>query len=53
MKEIPDKIYLQIDPSQEYEQWDEDVTWCEDKINDTDIEYIRVKNERTCFSEDK
>jgi len=32
----PGKIYLQY--------YDEDIpetTWCEDKINDTDVEYIR------------
>ena len=30
-------IYLQ------WEEWSEDegVTWCQDKINDTDVEYIR------------
>jgi len=29
----PDRIYLQYDP-------DGETTWCEDKINDDDIEYV-------------
>jgi hypothetical protein len=32
---IPDKIYLQIEDETE-------VTWCVDRINDTDVEYLRV-----------
>lgn len=50
MKRIPDKIYLQFHgqdscelPDTDLEQYDEEseVTWCEDRINDTDVEYIR------------
>lgn len=50
MKQIPSKIYLQvhgdasleeIDDLEKYDEWSE-VTWCEDKIYDTDIEYSRV-----------
>ena len=48
MENIPDKIYLQIGEDAELlvgEDFGElyDVTWCQDKINDTDIEYIRVE----------
>ena len=41
----PAKIYLQVDPEGERpEVLDclEGVTWCQDKINDNDVEYIRA-----------
>jgi len=40
MKTIPEKIYLQVDG----EPWTElgGITWCQDKINDTDVEYVIV-----------
>ena len=38
-EKIPDKIYLQIKDEDGDDQ--DDWTWCIDKINDTDIEYIR------------
>ena len=43
----PDKIYLQVDPEGESaydskEEFVEGVTWCQDKINDNDVEYIRT-----------
>jgi hypothetical protein len=38
----PEKIYLQIDPEGEKAtDYLDGITWCEDKINDTDVEYIR------------
>lgn len=41
MKKPPEKIYLQ----QSEDGWSEHgVTWCKDKINDHDVEYIRKKN---------
>ena len=44
MKHIPNKIYLNIgcDPK-EVKDFNElsEVTWCADKINDSDIEYQR------------
>ena len=40
----PDKIYLQI-TDDEGEHSDE-ITWCVDKINDDDVEYIRVNKQR-------
>ena len=45
--EPPERIYLQTDPEGEKPQDDwisgpEDVTWCENRINDTDIEYVRT-----------
>ena len=46
MKNIPRKIYLQIDPENEKPKDFKDlveVTWCQDKINDTDIEYELAK----------
>lgn len=45
MTNLPEKIYLQVDPEEENpELFDppyEGVTWCTDKINDNDVEYIR------------
>ncbi|MFC1996979.1 hypothetical protein ACFLXI_05150 [Chloroflexota bacterium] len=36
-KKAPDKIWLQ------FEEWEFDCpTWCSDKINDSDNEYIRI-----------
>jgi hypothetical protein len=36
-------IYLQIDPYEDGESLPEEgVTWCIDRINDTDIKYIRA-----------
>jgi len=46
VKNIPKRIYLQVDPENEKpEDFKEliEVTWCEDRINTTDIEYIRKK----------
>lgn len=52
MNEVPDKIYLQIKDDSDEDQ--NEITWCEDRINDTDIKYIRfdlVKNFIPSFSE--
>jgi hypothetical protein len=40
----PERIYLQHDPEDTGEPFNEahEVTWCADKINDTDIEYVRA-----------
>jgi len=40
----PDKIYLQIDEIEHKDSTFEAVTWCKDRINDSDVEYIRVDN---------
>ena len=41
---VPDTIYLQISPdSDESPEWFDDVTWCEDRINESDVEYVRKK----------
>ena len=45
MKNVPKKIYLQISqyaPTDDFKELNRvsDVTWCEDKINDNDIEYV-------------
>jgi hypothetical protein len=39
--DAPDKIYLQIDETH-IEEWGQ-VTWCEDRVYDTDVEYAKVK----------
>ena len=42
MKNLPTKIYLQIDADGETPEDFKDlhgISWCEDKINDNDIEY--------------
>lgn len=42
MKEAPRKIYLQIG-DHNYDDLDhEEVTWCSDRNDDSDIEYIRT-----------
>jgi hypothetical protein len=43
----PKKIYLQVfgdNGDERTDAWwpDEDVTWCEDRIYDSDVEYIRA-----------
>jgi hypothetical protein len=50
MKNIPKKIYLQVDP--DCEKPDDfnklvGITWSSDKINDTDLVYELVHSERT------
>ena len=42
----PDRIYLQYDdePAPDYEH--EGATWCEDRINDSDVEYVLATPER-------
>ena len=40
MPKIHDKIYLQIFDDEG--NVNEETTWCEDRINDSDIEYARV-----------
>ena len=45
MKNIPKRIYLQVDGYNEKPEDFKDlreVTWCENKINKTDIEYTRT-----------
>ena len=47
MKEAPKKIYLQVDPegdaAPDVDVFDtNEVTWCQDQINDNDVAYIRV-----------
>lgn len=47
MKGIPEKIWLQADPEyQNPQQFDADITWCEDQINNNDIEYVRADSVR-------
>ena len=46
MKNIPDKIYLQIgaDTPKDVDFKDlDEVTWCSERISERDIEYVRVK----------
>lgn len=51
MKNIPRKIFLQVDEKGETpDDFNEleGVTWCEDRINDNDLEYIlkEITNEK-------
>lgn len=43
MKNIPNKIYLQVDPENEKPEFFVELgtTWCSDRINDNDIPYYR------------
>lgn len=46
MKNAPEKIYLQVCEENECDadfHDHEEVTWCEEKIHDSDIEYTRKK----------
>jgi hypothetical protein len=46
LHQVPDIIWLQVDPDGEDPSGEflpDDATWCRDKINDTDVEYRRVK----------
>ena len=43
MDKPPEKIYLQVDPEGESAtDYYEGVTWCQDRINKNDVEYIRA-----------
>jgi hypothetical protein len=55
MKNIPQKIYLQVGEDISYhENGDfkelEEVRWCADKINDTDIEYVLAASQRKPYA---
>jgi len=41
--EAPERIYLQASMTEEDDDWDDEigVTWCVDRINDSDVEYVR------------
>jgi hypothetical protein len=39
VSDSPDVIYLQWIPEKTW--YDDQVTWCEDRINDDDVEYIK------------
>ncbi len=45
-RKAPNTIWLQVDPegeSYDPEYYDaDDMTWCKDKINDNDVEYVRA-----------
>jgi len=43
MRKAPKRIWLQY--FEDEEDADDDITWCPDKINDDDVEYIRVVEE--------
>jgi hypothetical protein len=41
-KTAPEVIWLQIDDeAEQFQGWDAQ-TWCEDKINETDVKYVRA-----------
>ncbi|MHC4413349.1 MAG: hypothetical protein ACYSYU_10550 [Planctomycetota bacterium] len=42
MSDAPEKIYLQWIPGYPRVDADDEVTWCEDKINDDDVEYVKA-----------
>jgi hypothetical protein len=52
VSKVPDRIYLQWFGTDDV-RMDEsvavneiDVTWCSDRINDSDVEYVRVKRRK-------
>ena len=44
MKNKPEKIYLNLGTNTEVEDFKtlSEVTWCEDKVNDDDLEFVSV-----------
>ena len=41
-KSAPEVIWLQVDPeAEQFDGW-EAQTWCSDKINETDVKYVRA-----------
>jgi len=41
-KSAPEVIWLQVDPeAEQFDGW-EAQTWCTDKINETDVRYVRA-----------
>ena len=41
-KNAPEIIWLQIDPeAEQFDGWD-GLTWCADRINETDLKYVRA-----------
>jgi len=53
MKDAPKTIYLQVCEENECDSEfseHEGVTWCQDKINDSDIEYTRADIPQQCDS---
>ena len=57
MKNVPDRIYLvlgtYVEPDDDFSELSEngDVTWCADRIWDTDVEYIRFDLVETILHE--
>jgi len=57
MKNVPDRIYLNlgtdVNPDDDFSELNEngDVTWCADRIWDTDVEYIRFDIVETILHE--
>ena len=42
MSEAPELIYLQWIPEEARDNYEDVITWCEDEINDDDIEYVKA-----------
>lgn len=57
MKNLPKKIYLQVDPQPYgYKTFEEackqeEVNWCEDKINNNDVEYVLSELQQTVLEQ--
>lgn len=55
MKNIPTKIYLQVEDGGDIEDFkdiatDGSVSWCADMINDSDVAYLKEETVREVFS---
>jgi hypothetical protein len=55
MKNLPKKIYLQVDPENECDENTDfnslaGVSWCEERINDSDIEYVLKEPQTDYFA---
>ena len=42
MSEAPELIYLQWIPKEAWDNYEDVITWCQDQINDDDIEYVKA-----------
>lgn len=50
MSDAPKRIYLQLDDEDRVEGWG-GATWCVDRINDEDVEYVLAKSHASLLAQ--
>ena len=45
-KELPEVIYLQIEEMRDQIGCNGEITWCQDRINATDVSYKRIRRKK-------